>query len=123
MALATDFNPGTSPTLNMQFILSLACTHMHMTPAEAIAAATINGAFALRRADRSRQAEGERGEQDRPAPRHRIASWAAPKRMTVTPGLAAPDRVSAAPPLSARLRKAKCRSAPPARWASTIRFT
>jgi imidazolonepropionase len=52
VALATDFNPGTSPTLNMQFILSLACAQMRMTPAEAIAAATINGAAALRRADR-----------------------------------------------------------------------
>ena len=51
-ALATDFNPGTSPTLNMQFILSLACTQMRITPAEAIAAATINGACALLRADR-----------------------------------------------------------------------
>jgi imidazolonepropionase len=52
VALATDFNPGTSPTLNMQFILSLACTQMRMTPAEAIAASTLNGACALRRADR-----------------------------------------------------------------------
>ena len=52
VALATDFNPGTSPTLNMQFILSLACSQMHMTPAEAISAATINGAYSLRRADR-----------------------------------------------------------------------
>ncbi len=52
VALATDFNPGTSPILNMQFILSLACTQMRMTPAEAIAATTINGACALRRADR-----------------------------------------------------------------------
>jgi len=52
VALATDFNPGTSPTLNMQFILSLACTQMGMTPAETIAASTINGACALRRADR-----------------------------------------------------------------------
>jgi imidazolonepropionase len=52
VALATDFNPGTSPTLNMQFILSLACAQMGMTPAEAIAAATINGAAALRRAGR-----------------------------------------------------------------------
>jgi imidazolonepropionase len=53
VALATDFNPGTSPTLNMQFVLSLACTQMKMTPAEAIAAATINGACAVRRQDRS----------------------------------------------------------------------
>jgi len=50
VALATDFNPGTSPTLNMQFILSLACTTMRMMPAEAIAAATINATYALRRA-------------------------------------------------------------------------
>ena len=52
VALATDFNPGTSPTLNMQFIMSLACTQMRMTPAEALAASTLNGACALRRADR-----------------------------------------------------------------------
>ena len=52
VALATDFNPGTSPTLNMQFILALACSAMSMTPAQAIAAATINGAYALRRAHR-----------------------------------------------------------------------
>jgi imidazolonepropionase len=52
VALATDFNPGTSPTLNMQFILSLACTHLHMSPAEAVAAATINAAYSLRRAER-----------------------------------------------------------------------
>jgi imidazolonepropionase len=51
VALATDFNPGTSPTLNMQFIMSLACTQMRMTPAEAIAASTINGACALGRAE------------------------------------------------------------------------
>jgi imidazolonepropionase len=47
VALATDFNPGSSPTLSMQMILSLACTQMRMTPAEAIVAATINGAHAL----------------------------------------------------------------------------
>jgi imidazolonepropionase len=52
VALATDFNPGTSPTLNMQFILTLACTAMRMTPAEAVTAATINAAYSLRRADR-----------------------------------------------------------------------
>ena len=48
VALATDYNPGTSPTSNLAFILSLACTHLGMSPAEAIAAATINGAHALR---------------------------------------------------------------------------
>ena len=49
IALATDFNPGTCPTLNMQFILSLACAAMHLTPAEAISAATINAAYSLQR--------------------------------------------------------------------------
>lgn len=48
VALATDFNPGTSPCQNMQFVLSLACTQMRMTPEEALCAATINGACALR---------------------------------------------------------------------------
>jgi imidazolonepropionase len=52
VALATDFNPGTSPTLSMPMAMSLACTHMKMSPAEAIAAATMNGAWALRIADR-----------------------------------------------------------------------
>jgi len=50
VALATDYNPGTSPTLSMPMILSLACDQLRMTPAEAIAASTINAAFALRRA-------------------------------------------------------------------------
>jgi imidazolonepropionase len=49
VALATDFNPGTSPTLSMAMILSLACSRLRMTPAEAIAAATINAAYSLRR--------------------------------------------------------------------------
>ena len=53
VALATDFNPGTSPTLSMAMILSLACTQMRMTPAEAIAAATINPAYSLRLHDRA----------------------------------------------------------------------
>jgi imidazolonepropionase len=48
VALATDYNPGTSPTPSMPFVISLACTHMKMTPAEAIAASTINAACALR---------------------------------------------------------------------------
>jgi imidazolonepropionase len=48
IALATDYNPGTSPTPSMPFVISLACTHMKMTPAEAIAASTINAACALR---------------------------------------------------------------------------
>lgn len=52
VALATDYNPGTSPTMSMAMSLSLACTQMKMLPAEAIVAATINGAWALRLADR-----------------------------------------------------------------------
>jgi len=48
VALATDFNPGSSPTASLPFVISLACTHMRMSPAEAIVAATINGACALR---------------------------------------------------------------------------
>ena len=49
VSLATDYNPGTSPTVSMPMILSLACTQLRMTPAEAIAAATINAAYSLRR--------------------------------------------------------------------------
>ncbi|MGH7209048.1 MAG: imidazolonepropionase, partial [Nitrospiraceae bacterium] len=52
VALATNFNPGSSPTLNMQMILSLACSQMRMTPAEAITAATIHGAYAVGRGAR-----------------------------------------------------------------------
>ncbi|MGH9593401.1 MAG: imidazolonepropionase, partial [Bryobacteraceae bacterium] len=49
VALATDYNPGTSPTLSMSMILSLACANLRMSPAEAIAAATLNAAYSLRR--------------------------------------------------------------------------
>jgi imidazolonepropionase len=52
VALATDYNPGSSPICSMPFVLSLACTHMKMSPAEAIVAATINAAWALRLANR-----------------------------------------------------------------------
>jgi len=52
VALATNYNPGSCPTANMQVILSLACSQMRMTPAEAITAATINGAYAAGRGDR-----------------------------------------------------------------------
>ncbi|MGH9430056.1 MAG: imidazolonepropionase [Terriglobia bacterium] len=52
VALATDFNPGTCPCLNMQFILSLGSLALSMTPAESIGAATLNAAYALGRADR-----------------------------------------------------------------------
>ena len=54
VALATDYNPGTSPTASMPFVLSVACTHMKMSPAEALVAATYNGACAL-------QLQGKKG--------------------------------------------------------------
>jgi imidazolonepropionase len=49
VVLATDFNPGSSPTPSMTMIFSLASTHMKMTPAESITAATINAAYSLHR--------------------------------------------------------------------------
>jgi imidazolonepropionase len=52
LALATDINPGTAWGESMQFILALACRKMGLTPAQAIAAATINAAAALNQADR-----------------------------------------------------------------------
>ncbi len=52
IVLATDFNPGSSPTPSIPFVLSLASTHMRLTPAEAIAATTINAAYSLGRGDR-----------------------------------------------------------------------
>ena len=47
VALASDYNPGTSPSGNMSFILTLACIKLKMTPEEAINAATINGSAAI----------------------------------------------------------------------------
>jgi imidazolonepropionase len=50
VVVATDFNPGSSPTTSMPLALSMACTQMRMTPAEAVVAATINAAHSLGRA-------------------------------------------------------------------------
>lgn len=47
VAIATDFNPGSSPSGNMPFLVSLSCIQMRMTPQEAINAATLNGAYAM----------------------------------------------------------------------------
>jgi imidazolonepropionase len=47
LVIATDFNPGSSPTASMAMVMSLACTQMKMTPAEALTAATINAACSL----------------------------------------------------------------------------
>ena len=51
VVIATDFNPGSSPTPSMPMILSLACTQMKMSPAETISASTINAAYSLGRGD------------------------------------------------------------------------
>ncbi len=47
LALATDYNPGSSPTGNMNFVVAAACIKMKLTPEEAINAATLNGAYAM----------------------------------------------------------------------------
>ena len=47
LALATDYNPGSTPSGNMNFVVSTACIKMKLTPEEALNAATINGAYAM----------------------------------------------------------------------------
>ena len=47
IALASDYNPGSSPSGNMNFVIALSCIQMKMLPEEAINAATINGAYAM----------------------------------------------------------------------------
>ncbi len=58
VVLATDFNPGSSPTPSIPMVLSLAATQMKMTPAEGITAATINAAYSLGRGDKIGSLEG-----------------------------------------------------------------
>jgi imidazolonepropionase len=62
VALATDCNPGTSYTTSMPFVVALACTQMAMTPAEALHAATVGGAAALRLPDAGRLSPGSRAD-------------------------------------------------------------
>ncbi len=57
VALATDFNPGSCPCLNMQLAMSLGCLKYRMTPEEVLTAATLNGAAAIGRADRTGSVE------------------------------------------------------------------
>ena len=57
VALATDFNPGSCPCLNMQLTMSLGCLKYRMTPEEVLTAATLNGAAAIGRADRTGSVE------------------------------------------------------------------
>jgi imidazolonepropionase len=62
VVLATDFNPGSSPTASMQMVLSLGVTQMKMTPAESVTAATINAAYSLNRGEKIGSLEaGKRG--------------------------------------------------------------
>ena len=58
VVLATDFNPGSSPTPSMTMVHSIASTHMRMTPAESITASTINAAYTLNRGDQIGSLEG-----------------------------------------------------------------
>jgi imidazolonepropionase len=80
VALATDCNPGSSPTESLPFIMSLACLTMGMTPAEAIAACTINAAHAVGRASRIGSLEvGKQGDVvlfDAPNPEYLISHYA-----------------------------------------------
>ena len=67
LAIASDINPGTAWCENMQFVIALACRYLKLTPAQAIAAATINAAAAIRRADTHRLAgAGQTGRRDHP---------------------------------------------------------
>ena len=52
VALASDFNPGSCPSLNLQFVMNLGCLRYRMTPEEVLTAVTLNGAAAIARADR-----------------------------------------------------------------------
>lgn len=62
MALATDHNPGTSPTLSLLLMLNMACTLFRLTPEEALRGVTVNGARALGLPDRGRLAAGQRAD-------------------------------------------------------------
>ena len=57
VALATDFNPGSCPCLNMQLVMDLGCLKYRMTPEEVLTAVTLNGAAAVRLADRTGSVE------------------------------------------------------------------
>jgi imidazolonepropionase len=62
IAIATDHNPGTSPTLSLRLMLNMACTLFRLTPEEALRGATVHGARALGLADRGRLTEGLRAD-------------------------------------------------------------
>ncbi len=60
VAISTDFNPGSSPTLSLPFIMNLACMHMGMTLEEVLTATTINAAYALNRGEQIGSLEAEK---------------------------------------------------------------
>ena len=62
VAMASDFNPGSSPSGNMQFILSLACINYRMLPEEAIHAVTLNSAYAMGLSEEWAASHGEKSE-------------------------------------------------------------
>jgi imidazolonepropionase len=62
VALATDFNPGSSFTTSLPLVASLACTQLHMSPEEALTAVTVNAARVLGLDDRGRIAPGLRAD-------------------------------------------------------------
>jgi imidazolonepropionase len=62
VVLATDFNPGSSPTPSLPFVMSLACTQMGMTPIEALRGCTMNAAKALGRGDIGMLAPGAKAD-------------------------------------------------------------
>ncbi|MFC3710954.1 imidazolonepropionase [Sphingoaurantiacus capsulatus] len=81
MALATDCNPGTSPVTSMLAVLNLACVLFRMTPEEALAGATVNGARALGLTDRGTLAVGQRAD---------LAAWDVERPAELTYWLGAP---------------------------------
>ena len=63
VAMASDFNPGSCPSLNLQFVMNLGCLKYRMTPEEVLTAVTLNAAAAIDRADRLGSLEvGKRGD-------------------------------------------------------------
>ena len=62
MAISTDHNPGTSPTLSLLLMLNMACTLFRLTPEEALRGVTVNAAKALGLADRGQLAAGQRAD-------------------------------------------------------------
>ncbi|HYP31313.1 MAG TPA: amidohydrolase family protein, partial [Burkholderiaceae bacterium] len=62
LAVSTDHNPGTSPTLSLPLMIHLACVDFRLTPEEAVRGATVNAARALGLADRGTLAVGQRAD-------------------------------------------------------------